>query len=50
MFKLQNHFEYEAVTEEKAIYKFKIVLAVPFYMFLFYIATSCDGHFPAMDA
>jgi hypothetical protein len=50
MFKLQNHFEYEAVTKEKTFYKFKVIFAVPFYIFLFRIITSCNGHFPAMDA
>jgi len=49
MFKLQNHFEYEAVTKEETIYKFKIIFAVLFYIFLFRIITSCNGHFPAMD-
>lgn len=50
MFKLQNHFGYEAVKKEKTIYKFEINFAVPFYIFLFRIITSCNGHFPAMDA
>jgi hypothetical protein len=50
MFKLQNHFEYEAVTKEKTIYKFENIFTVPFYMFLFCIITSCNGHFPSMGA
>jgi hypothetical protein len=50
MFKLQNHTEYEAVTKEKTIYKFKIYFAVPFYMLFFRIITSCNGHYAPMDA
>jgi len=50
MFKLQNHFEYEAVTTEKTIYKFKIYFAVPFYILFFRIITSCNGHYAPMDA
>ncbi len=50
MFKLQNHFEYEAVTKEKTIYKFKIYFAVPFYFLFFRIITSCNGHYAPMGA
>ena len=48
MFKIQNHFEYEAVTKEKTIYKFEINFAVPCYIFLFGIITSCNGHYTPM--
>lgn len=50
MFNLKNHFEYEAVTKEKTIYKFKINFAVPFYIFLFRIITSCNGHYTPMGS
>jgi len=50
MFNFNNYFEQETVAKEKSIYKFKIIFAVPFYIFLFRIITSCNGHFPAMDA
>ena len=50
MFKLQNHTEYEAVTKEKTIYNPKIIFAVPFYIYLFRIIPSCNGHYAPMDA
>jgi hypothetical protein len=49
MFRLQNHIEYEAVTKEKTIYKFKINFAVPFYILFFRIISSCNGHYTPMD-
>ena len=49
MFNLQNNFEYEAVTKEKKIYKFKINFVVLLYIFLFRIIHSCNGHFTPMD-